>query len=187
MAMSFRYRVLDEAISYTGRELRGGWVEANAGLEGDAAAGFIGPCRVPTAHLVDLDDARAGATIDARSMAHVIVEHPGCDLRAAVLRQRLLVCILCEILAARGVTVERRGDDVFTGGRKLTVSIAAPHGGGALIHLGINVDPGGAPVPAVGLEELGVDARALLDELLAAYGRELDTAAYAETKVKEVD
>lgn len=183
-----QFRLLEGDVAYTGTELRRGWVARETGLEGaDGAAGFVGPCHVSTEHLVDLDDVRDGATIDAASMAHVIVEHGGCDLRAGVLRQRLLVCILCEILRACRVIPERRGDDVFVDGRKLTVSIAAPSAAGVLIHLGINVDPAGAPVPAVGLGELGVHPRRLLDELLTRYAAELASAAHAETKVRTVD
>jgi hypothetical protein len=183
---ALEYRILDKATTYTGRELRSGWVAAMTGLEGEGAVGFVGPCDVPTEALVDLDDARAGATIVAAEMAHVIVEHPSCDLRAAVLRQRLLVCILCEILGRGGVAVDRDGDDLYVGERKLTVSIAAPGPVGCLIHLGVNVDPAGAPVAAVGLIELGVEPRGLLTELLGRYSHEMQTASYAETKVRTV-
>lgn len=181
------YRILDEKTTYTGAELRSGWVTGVTALDGDAAVGFVGPCDVPTEALVDLDDARAGATIVAAEMAHVVVEHPTCDLRAAVLRQRLLVCILREMLHRVGVEVDRDGDDLYVGGRKLTVSIAAPGLDGCLIHLGVNVDPAGAPVPAVGLKEIGIEPRGLLTELLGRYSHEMQTAAHAETKVRTVD
>jgi hypothetical protein len=180
------HRILDGTVAYTGSELRSGWVREKTGLSGDAAAGFVGPCDVPNENLVDLDDARAGTFIRAASMAHVIVEHPGCPLGEAVLRQRLLVAILGEMLAATGKLARRDGDDLYYDGRKLTVSIAAPSSASSLIHLGINVDPAGAPVPAVGLGEMNVDARTLLDDLLARYARELGTAAHATTKVRKV-
>lgn len=182
-----KYVVLDREVPYTGMELRSGWVANATGLEGDAAAGFCGPCRVETENLVDLDDAERGEFIEAAKMAHVIVEHYDCTLGTAVLRQRLLVCILCEILAGLGVGVRRVGDDVFVGENKLTVSIAAPSARSALIHLGINIDPGGAPVPAVGLEALRMDPVELLENLLGRYAGELASAAYAETKVRTVD
>lgn len=185
--MKFFYKILDNRTAYTGRELRGGWVGEKTGLSGDAAAGFAGPCHVATDDLVDLDDRRAGATIDSALMAHVVIEHPGCDIRTCVLRQRLLVCILCEVLLGRGINPCRDGDDVYVENRKLTVSIAAPSPGASLIHLGINVNPEGAPVPAVGLEELRINENELLDELLKRYGRELETAAHAENKVRTVE
>ncbi len=173
-------------MTYTGRELRSGWIAAVAALEGDAAVAFVGPCEVANEDLVDLEDRRAGTFIRAARMLHVLVEHPGADLDVAVLRQRMLVCLLCELLAARGVRTVRSGDDVFVDGRKLTVSIAAPATRGALIHLGVNVDPEGAPVPAVGLAELGVDVEDLADALLDAYARELASCAWARSKVREV-
>jgi len=182
-----QFKIVEKEISYTGKELRSGWVLQHTGMKGDAAAGFVGPCHVHTQDLVDLDDARAGTFIKSECMAHIIAEHPGCGLAAAVLRQRLLVCLLCELLGARGHHVRREGDDVYVGDRKLTVSIAAPSPRSALIHLGINIRPEGAPVPAVGLEEMGVDSAALLGELLDRYSRELESAAHATTKVRAVE
>jgi hypothetical protein len=181
------YEILREELPYTGRELRAGWIRNKTSMEGDAAVAWVGPCRVETEDLVDQDDARAGSFIEAARMAHVIVEHPGCTLQVAVLRQRLLVCILGEVLGGQAVDCERDGDDLYVDGRKLTVSIAAPARDGAcLIHLGINVDPAGAPVPAVGLAELGVPHYELLAALLEKYRAELAQAAHAETKVREV-
>ena len=184
--MMVSFKILGEKIPYTGSELRSGWVRERTGLAGDAAAGFIGPCDVPNANLVDLDDARAGSFIRAALMAHVIVEHPGCPLEAAVLRQRLLVALLGELLARAGKVAQRDGDDLYYDGRKLTVSIAAPSRASSLIHLGINVDPAGAPVPAAGLAEMGVGPALVLEDLLTRYAHELETAAYAATKVKTV-
>ena len=184
--MNFAFRVMDDTVGYVGTELRSGWVRDKTGLGGDAAAAFIGPCDVPTANLVDLDDAREGEFIRSALMAHVIVEHPACTLEVAVLRQRILVALLGELLAARGKTGRRDGDDLYYDGRKLTVSIAAPSSASCLIHLGINVDPAGAPVPAVGLAELGIEPRALLADLLTRYANELASAAHATTKVKTV-
>jgi hypothetical protein len=68
----------------------------------------------------------------------------------------------------------------------MTVSIAAPSRGTCLIHLGINVDPAGAPVPAIGLDELGVPPREILETILDKYQKELATAAHAELKVRSV-
>lgn len=182
----FQYRILEEETTYTGRELRSGWVLERTGLSGDAAAVFVGPCDVANEDLVDLDDALSGEYIRAASMVHVIVEHPGCSLEKAVLCQRLLVCILCEILHKTGIRVSRRGDDVYFDSRKLTVSIAAPGPESALIHLGINVDPEGAPVPAVGLGELGVGPTGFAEELLERYRSEVESVRYATTKVRPV-
>ncbi len=178
--------ILKEKVTYTGKELRSGWIQARTGLSDDAAVGFVGPCRVENEDLVDMDDVRAGAFIASAAMAHVIVEHPGCGIETAVLRQRILVCLLCELLSEKGCGVRRSGDDVFFDDRKLTVSIAAPGPRSALIHLGVNVDPEGAPVPAVGLDEMKIDALGLLRELLERYVKELASAAHATRKVRPV-
>ncbi len=184
--MSFSFRILEGDVPYTGTELRGGWVAARTGLSGDAAAGFVGPCHVPNENLVDLDDARAGFFIKAASMAHVIAEH-ACTLEVAVLRQRMLVAILGELLRARGKRMRRDGDDLYYDDRKLTVSIAAPAPASTcVIHLGINIDPAGAPVPAVGLSEMGQEPREVLHDLLTGYARELSEMAHAATKVRTV-
>ncbi len=183
--MSFIFRILEGDVAYTGAELRSGWVAERTGVSGDAAAGFVGPCRVPNQNLVDLEDARAGFFIEAASMAHVIAEH-ACPLETAVLRQRLLVALLGEVLRKRGKRMLREGDDLYYDDRKLTVSIAAPSSSTCLIHLGINVDPAGAPVPAVGLSEMRLDPRTILIELLARYGDELAAIAHATTKVRTV-
>ena len=180
------YRILEEEIPYTGRELRSQWVKDQTGCTGDAAVAFVGPCRVNNEDLVDLEDQRAGTFIRSEFMAHVIVEHRGCSLRTAVLRQRLLVWNLCELLTERGCVVRRDGDDVYIDDRKLTVSIAAPAAGCNVIHLGINVRPRGAPVPAVGLEELDIEPKWLLEELLGRYRKELSSCRHAEGKVREV-
>ena len=187
MITGFGWRWLEDGVPYTGRELSGRWVRAHTRQDGDTAALFVGECHVATEDLVDNDDRDAGATIDAARMLQVVLMHPGCELRAGVLRQRLLACILCESLTSRGVEMDRQGDDVYVEGRKLTVSIAAPSGDDCLIHMGVNVDPTGAPVAAVGLDELGICAHELGDELMTRYAQELATAAYAETKVREVD
>jgi hypothetical protein len=187
MITGFGWRWLEAGIPYTGRELSSRWVSAHTRQDGDTAALFVGECHVPTENLVDNDDREAGASIAAARMLNVVIMHPECDLRSAVLRQRLLVCILCESLAHREITPDRRGDDVYVDERKLTVSVAAPSSGACLIHLGINVDPAGAPVAAIGLDELAIDPHDLGDELMTRYAQELATAAYAETKVREVD
>lgn len=186
MMGTFVYCIIEEPVCYTGKQLHSGWVARTTGLDGDAAAAFLGGCNVPTENLVDMDDAEAGEYIRAEKMAHVIVEHPSCPLAQAVLRQRLLVCILSDILCEMGRSVRRDGDDIYVEGKKLTVSIAAPSPAGSLIHLGINIDPGGAPVAAVGLEEMGIDAKWLLAAVLERYKDEMASCAHAEAKVRRV-
>ncbi len=181
------WRWLPEEIVYSGRELRSHWIAETAGLEGDALIAFVGPCNVAVEHLVDLEDARRGVGISAAQMLHFIAEHFDTDLATAVLRQRLLVCLAAEMLSAASVCQLRRdGDDLFVGERKLSVSIATTSPVSALIHLGLNIDPAGAPVPAVGLAELGISAPVLAQQVMTAYAAELQSCQAACAKVREV-
>ena len=193
----------DRLIPYTGPNLRSGWIEATFGLPGEALVAWLGPCHVATADLVDLDDQRAGAEIHAALMLHFLAEHPGDELFRTVLRQRLLVAEALEILrdfpAAEGL--RREGDDLYlsppllqgegAGGgaspRKLSVSIATLSPRSGLIHFAVNVDPTGAPVPAVGLHELGVDPADFARRLLERYATEMAGVAAACLKVREVE
>ena len=55
-----------------------------------------------------------------------------------------------------------------------------------LIHAGFNLRGEGAPVPAIGLEELGLDPRRFAELLLSAYADEIDSIMTAAAKVKPV-
>ena len=181
----------ETSIDYTGAQLRAGWLLETFGAGPDAIACFRGACDVAPEHMIDLEDLEAGERIVARDMLHVIVEHIDGDLARIVLRQRLLVCCVVETLRELGDVGEitRAGDDVYVGPagarRKLTVSIATTsERGTGLIHLGVNVDPEGAPVPAVGLGELGIDPKRFGDVLAERYAREVEMAERAAGKVR---
>ena len=181
-----QWRFLPQRIAYTGCELRAHWIYDQTGLAGDAVVGFCGPASVPVAHMVDREDVRRGEGIRAAGMLHLIAEHFDADLLRTVLRQRLLVCLAAELLQAAGVAVARQGDDLFLAERKLSVSIATASPVSTLIHLGLNVDPTGAPVPAVGLTELGILGRELAEQLMSAYVSELASCEVARCKVRGV-
>lgn len=167
--------------------MRSLWVYETFGTPGDAIAMFVGPCSVCTERLVDTADRLANETIEAAEMLHTIVEHFDDSLDCAVLRQRLLVVLIRDELAALGVNdLTRQGDDIYWDGRKLTVSIATRSPVSTLIHTGINIDPMGAPVAACGLEELGVDHAELARRVADAYVGEIESAAFARAKVRGV-
>ena len=79
----------EHEIAYTGEQLRSHWILHTFGQFGDAMCAFLGPCEVPTDHLVDLADVREGAIIRARMMLHTIAEWFDADLERTILRQRL--------------------------------------------------------------------------------------------------
>jgi hypothetical protein len=167
---------LEPAQGYDGTQLRSHFIYECTGVLGSACLGFIGPCEVSLDHLVDLEDVRRKAPIYSPRMLHFIVEDFHLDLAAGVLLQRLMVCLLAEELGSRGVKdLERRGDDLYWREKKLNVSIATRSAVSTLIHLGINVETEGAPVPAVGLAQWDIApeglAKAFLQNLEKEYGQ----------------
>lgn len=179
--------------AYDGGQLRGGWIEERFGIAPDCVVAWIGPCDVAREHMIDLEDLEAGDVIRAREMVHFIAEHTDGDLVRITLRQRLLVACAREALEEgwRLSGFARDGDDLYVAHpgarRKLTVSVATRSGGAGtgLIHLGVNVDPEGAPVPAIGLGELRVDPRRFAEDVMARHARETASAAHAVGKVRE--
>ncbi len=177
-----------QPVKYTGHQLRSRWIADTFGLQGDAIVAFEGPCEVALTEMVDLADVAAGVPIAAASMLHFIAEHFDRDLEKAVLRQRLFICIIAEALGRRESlpALRREGDDLYAGERKLSVSIATVSPVSTLVHVGLNLDPSGAPVPAVGLDEWGIAPEPLARELLEAYATELDGVDLATRKVRGV-
>lgn len=178
-----------ERMTYDGRQLRSLWAFRTFGLQGDSVVGFAGPCRVEVDSLVDVADALKHAPIYSRDMLHFIAEHFSLDLEKTVLRQRLLVVIIKELLEERvGVRLVRRGDDLYYQGRKLSVSIATLSPVSTLIHAGLNIVSEEAPVPAAGLQDLGLeDISGLAMAIMKAYAAETEGVYLARCKVRGVE
>jgi hypothetical protein len=122
--------VEDHDITYEGHQLSPHWIYRTFDLLGDAAVGFIGPCRVNLTEMVDLEDVKASAPIYSPLMLHIIAEQFGCDLHLTVYRQRMLIVAAKELLETlTDRNVARRGDDIYLPRAdgsmgKLSVSIA---------------------------------------------------------------
>jgi len=149
---------------------------------------FIGSCDVPVDRMADLEDVRENAPIVSKRMLHFIVEHFQCELETAVLRQRLLICLLSELINSqlKGERIRRLGDDLYLGEAKLSVSIAVKSPVSCMIHAGLNVESRGVPVRAVGLRDLGVDPQPLAESAIHRYGEELRRIRAALCKVRGV-
>jgi hypothetical protein len=181
-------RLIEERVDYTGRELRSRWIAGRAGLEGDAIAAFRGACLVTGADLVDLEDFELGNIVAGDDMLHFIVELCGLSLVGITLAQRLLCSITRDVLN-EGVgrpAVERRGDDLFLGRGKLSVSVATVSPASGLIHLGLNITTAGVPVEAACLADLGLDHRWVAGEVLGRFAAEVDSVVRASRKVRPV-
>ena len=181
-------RWLEATIDYTGAELRSHFIRGRTGIADDAVIAFTGKCDVSGERLVDLEDAESGSVIVARKMVHFIGEHFRCPLPEGNVRLRLFASILADVLAelAPREPVERRGDDLFIDERKLSVAICTVSPVSTVFHFGINIDPSGAPVPAVGLGELGVDEKEFAERAMAAYAHEHESIERAIRKVRGV-
>lgn len=186
--MKLKTQWLEEPIVYDGRQLKSHFLYGKTGYLGNICAGFIGECRVPVENLVDLSDVRRNAPIYSPRMLHFILEDFHLDLAAGILLQRVMVCSLLECLQRRGIRgLRRQGDDLYRGDHKLNVSIATRSPVSTLIHLGVNIETKGTPVPTVGLQEWDVAPAELAKTFLESLQKEYEEIFQAAYKVRPVD
>ena len=176
-------KLIEEEIKYIGSQLAPHWIYKNFKLQGDAIVAFIGECEVKLTEMVDIEDVINNEPIYSKLMLSFITEQFGVELVEGVFRQRLLICIIKELLEERGVFVVRNGDDLMINGRKLSVSIATKSTTSILIHTGLNILSEGAPVKASGLtSELGIeDIREFALEVMKRYSEEIEDIKLAST------
>ena len=181
-------KLIEKEIKYIGSQLAPHWIYKNFKLQGDAIVAFIGECEVALAEMVDIEDVINNEPIYSKSMLSFITEQFNVNLVEGVFRQRLLICIIKELLEEKGIFVVRNGDDLMIDGRKLSVSIATKSTTSILIHTGLNILSEGAPVKASGLtSELGiVDIKEFAIEVMKRYSEELEDINLASTKVRGV-
>ena len=179
---------IDREIKYTGEELAPHWIYKNFHLQGDAIVAFCGECEVKLTEMVDIEDVINNEPIYSKSMLSFIVEQFNIGLVEGVVRQRLLICIIKEVLESYlgdKFDVIRSGDDLFINNKKLSVSIATKSLTSVLIHIGLNIDANGAPVAAIGLgHDLNiVNIKEFAQKVMVRYSQEIDDIILASTKV----
>lgn len=181
-------KFIDKEIKYIGSQLAPHWIYKNFGLQGDSIVAFIGECDVRLPEMVDLEDVINNEPIYSKLMLSFISEQFGIGLTEGVFRQRLLICVIKELLEERGISVIRKGDDLLINGGKLSVSIATKSITSVLIHTGLNILSEGAPVKASGLKsELGIqDIENFAKEVMQRYSDEIEDIIFAGTKVRGV-
>ncbi|MCL6477783.1 MAG: DUF366 family protein [Peptococcaceae bacterium] len=176
-----------QRITYTGHQLSSLWAYRSFGLQGDSIVCFRGPCRIDPSEMVDVEDVLGGAKIYGPDMLHFIVEHFGEQLEKGVLRQRILMAIIKDVLGRPQMV--RRGDDLYLGERKLSISIATASPVSVMIHAALNVVSEGTPVKTVGLFDLGYSEDDILDfgrKVCTLYGEEMSSVRLACCKVRGV-
>ncbi len=183
------YKLAQQRLDYTGAELRSRFIRDTFGMEGDSVVAFRGACRVSGERLVDLEDFRAGATVWGDDMMHFIVEMFGVDLPRITAVQRLLCAAAKDAVdaAAGRLAVERRGDDLFAEGGKLSVSVATVSPVSGLIHFGLNVTTEGVPVKAACLGDLGLEPEAVALDVMRRFVGEIESMEAAARNVRPVD
>ena len=183
-----KYKFINDEIKYIGSQLAPHWIYKNFNIQGDAIVSFIGECEVKLTEMVDIEDVINNEPIYSKSMLSFITEQFGISLIEGVFRQRLLICIIKELLEARGIFVVRNGDDLMIDNKKLSVSIATKSINSVLIHTGLNILSEGAPVEASGLKsELGIDdIISFANEVMVKYCNEIDDIILASAKVRGV-
>ena len=178
-----------EPLKYDGTQLRSLWAYRHFGLQGDSLVVFRGPCNIPKDRIVDLEDLRAGSKIAGPDMLHFIVENFDLDLEKSVLRQRLLVAIAREELdRLGGKTIARKGDDLFDGERKLSISIATLSPVSSKIHFAVNVvrsENVGVPTGALG--DYKIDPSGFGQAVAARFVEEIAGVHDARTRVRGVE
>ena len=127
---------IDKEIKYIGSQLAPHWIYKNFKIQGDAIIAFQGECEVKLTEMVDIEDVINNEPIYSKYMLSFITEQFGIGLSEGVLRQRLLITIIKELLEERGIFVIRNGDDLMIDGKKLSVSIATKSMTSVLIHTG---------------------------------------------------
>ncbi len=183
--------LLDAEIRYDGTQLSTAFVDAHADPGGaaprDVVLLFRGEADVSPEHMVDLEDAEAGLEIYSPHMAHAIVEHRGLGLAEGVWRQRLFMRLAADWITGRaGVHIDVRGDDLYVGAGKLSVSIATTSPRSVLMHIGVNIETEGAPVQAAGLRDLHIRSEDYLRAIGTAYRDEVASVTRAVGKVRPV-
>lgn len=179
---------IDDEIKYIGSQLAPHWIYKNFKIQGDAIVAFCGECEVKLTEMVDIEDVINNEPIYSKYMLSFITEQFNVNLVEGVLRQRLLVTCIKEVLEKRGFKARRNGDDIFVNDKKLSVSIATKSLTSILIHTGVNILSDGAPIPVSGLEsDLGIkDVKEFAVEVMKNYSEELDDIVLASTKVRGV-
>lgn len=179
---------IEENIKYTGKELSPHWILSKFKIFGDAIVSFVGEVEVPIDNMVDVEDRINVEPIYAKSMLNFIIEHFDYSIKEIALAQIVLIQSIREVfLDDYNIDLKRDGDDLFFGGRKLSVSIATKSIVSGLIHTALNIDCTGAPVKASDINEIGIkDVKTLAQKIMKRYSTNIENVNFAITKVRGV-
>lgn len=183
-------KFIHKRILYNGTQLSPHWIYKNFDICGDALVSFIGPADVSLKQMVDLEDVKSKSQIYSEEMLHFIAEFFDTDLEKTIYCQRLLMVIMKECLEKKPFRhdprLSRKGDDLYDGKKKLTVSIATASAISTLIHAAINISSRNTPVLTAGLSDYRISPRPFAHEVMSAFEKEFKSLSVARCKVKPV-
>ena len=177
---------IEETLRYSGQELRPLFAYMEYGVLGPSCVAFIGPCDVDFAHMLDGEDLRAKSPIRGGKMLHFIFELFDTPLFTGVMVQRLFAAIVKDELAdlTPNLHMNRKGDDLYWGNKKLSISVAVKSGQSTLIHFAMNVTNDNTPVETCALNDFKIDATTFGQRLLERIAFELNDSLEDTWKVK---
>lgn len=179
-----KFKFIEQKIKYDGAQLKPLYAYTQHKVTGDSIISFTGECDVSLEHMVDAEDFVVSAKIQSKNMLHFVVEVFNQNIFTAVSLQRLLVAIAQNLLLEKNQRLVRKGDDLYLGTKKLSVSIASVSTVSAMIHLGLNITNEGTPVETCSLGDLGLDAKQFSLELMQLFTNEFESIFEATQKVK---
>lgn len=183
---------VQEKFTYDGSQLRSLYAYLTYGVLGNSVVSWIGPCDISFDHMVDGEDLLAESPIAGAEMLHFIVEIFDRDLFSGVALQRLFAAMLRDYLQQQAQQtlgrdqLERDGDDIFWGHKKLNVSIATKSPVSTMIHLAINCTNRGTPVDTCSLEDLKLSPETVAQDVMVKLQREFEAITKATQKVRPV-
>jgi hypothetical protein len=176
-------------ISYDGSQLKPLYAYLNHGILGNSIVSWVGPCNVSFENMKDGEDLVDKSAIKGSNMLHFIIEIFGNDLFTGVACQRLFTSIVHDYLekeatkALKGDLLVRKGDDIYWGEKKLSISIASCSAVSTQIHFAMNVSTKGTPVKTTSLEELKLDSKKAAQDIMSLWKMEFISMHTATQKV----
>ncbi|MBI4834974.1 MAG: DUF366 family protein [Planctomycetes bacterium] len=178
-------RFLSKKIKYDGSQIASLWTYRQTGLTGNGIVAFIGPCQIPAENIVDIEDLRNGKTIAGPLMLHFIIELFEMDLEKAILHQRLFAAITMAILEKHiGYPLSRKGDDIYDGPAKLSISVATLTPVSSKIHFALNIVSKGTPVKTKGLKDYKIPPEKIAHEIMNSFVNEIIDIKNTRCKVR---
>lgn len=173
--------------NYDGSQLRPLFAYENFGLKGNAMISWISPTDVTLAHMVDYEDKIEEQKICGDKMLHFITEFFPANLSFGVMSQRLLASIVKDMISqtsSKDLKLTRKGDDIYVGSGKLSISIASVSAVSTLVHFAVNITNKGTPIKTASLDDLKIKPEIFAKDVLKAFASEFEDVIWATQKVK---